>query len=371
MSSGKTIRFEDLGEPVQKLLRSLHGGKGAESVSADDMSLLEFIAVKDMVKIYTEMSTDRHAEEIWQELKASLLARRKKAEEKAQNINERAAQLEQERLQAEEDARRLAEEQAEADALAEKRKRKEERRRLRAAQAAAEAEEADRQRLEAELELANKQAAEEEAARAAEEEAAQKKREDKKRRREEKARRLREEAEALEMEKNAEIETRGRPRNQKREWDDYVAAHPLEFQAPAPIVMQQTKKAETGEGLGRIDLADMSLLNRTYTPQCPSCHAKYSKPPAEWDCPMCLRKFRQHIKCWQPDDVSNCMCCQKSIGRFTRHHCRYCGRVACGTCTDFKVTIPSLGYKDTPVKACIDCMKQLAPAVVEARKKPQ
>uniref|UniRef100_A0A7S1R5E3 FYVE-type domain-containing protein n=1 Tax=Neobodo designis TaxID=312471 RepID=A0A7S1R5E3_NEODS len=358
----KTIRFEDLGEPVQKLLKALHKGKGEKGVSDEDMSLLEYIAVRDMVKIYQEMGADDgRAEEIWNELKTALIARREKADRKRRELEERAKDIESERTAAEEEAARLqAEHDAEAEA-AEKRRRKEERRKRRAAEAAAAAAEEERAALEAAEAEAEAQRAEEEAA----EEEARQRRENRRKRREEKARRLAEEAAALEQEQVAAREERKRKRNQKSEWDNYVATHPLEFQSAAPTAIEQQRRDDIGQ-MGRAALADDGLLNRIYTPQCPNCHAKYSKPPAEWDCPMCLRKFRQHVKCWQPDDTSNCGCCNCSVGRFTRHHCRSCGRIVCGKCSDFKVEIPSIGFKGTPVRACKQCLSQLAPHVLEA-----
>ena len=362
----KTIRFEDLGEPVQKLLKALHKGNGDQGVSDEDMSLLEYIAVRDMVKIYQEMgSDDNKAEDIWNELKTALIARREKANRKNRELEERARDIESERTAAEEEAARLQQEQEEEAAAAEKRRRKEERRKRRAAEAAAAAAEEERAALDAEAAEAEAAAAEEEEARAAEEEAARQRREARRKRREEKARRLAEEAAALEQEQVAAREERKRKRNQKSEWDNYVATHPLEFQSSAPTAIEQQRRDDIGQ-MTRAALADEGLLNRIYTPQCPNCHAKYSKPPNEWDCPMCLRKFRQHVKCWQPDDASNCGVCECSVGRFTRHHCRSCGRVVCGKCSDLKVEIPQIGFKGTPVRACKQCVAQLAPHVLEA-----
>ena len=361
----KTIRFEDLGEPVQKLLRALHKRQGSDMTN-EDMSLLEYIAVKDMVKIYQEMgATDDRAEEIWNELKAALIARRDKSERKIREQDERLKDIESERAQAADEARALQEEQEREAAEAEKRRRREERRKRKAAEAAETAAEEERQRLEAEAAEAAAAAEAEEAERAAAEEESQRRRDERRKRREDRARRLAEEAAALEQEQAAAKEERRRKRDQKSEWNNYVASHPLEFQGTtaAPIAVEQTKKEVV---MQRTQLADDSLLNRLYTPQCPSCHAKYSKPPPEWDCPMCLRKFRQHVKCWQPDDIPNCGVCNCSVGRFTRHHCRNCGRVTCGKCSDFKVEIPALGYKGTPVRACSQCLAQLAPHVLEA-----
>lgn len=364
--SGKSIRFEDLGEPVQKLFRTMNGGKGEEGLTEEDRALLEFVSVKDMAKIYQEMGSDRHAQQIWDELKAALQARRERAERKRREMEDRFRELDDETKAAEDDAERLRAEQEAAEAEAEKRRRKEERRRRRAAEAAAAAaEEEERQRLQEEADAADKAAAEEEEAAAAEEAERQRKREEKRRRKEEKARRLKEEQEALAQEQAAanEESKRRRKRDQKREWDDYVASHPLEFSNNANVKIDMEKKQH--EYKPPPQFTDQ-LLSRTYTPQCPNCHAKYSKPPSEWDCPMCLRKFRQHIKCWQPDDVTKCAVCSTGVGRFTRHHCRNCGRVTCGKCTELKVLIPALGFKDAPVRACTQCMEQLAPAAVAA-----
>ena len=346
----QTIRFEDLGEPVQKLLKNLKGGYNDE-----DMVLLEYVGVKDMAKIYQEMSSDRRAEAIWEELKAALIARREKQQRKAEAMESRAGELDAEAKAAEEEAKRLEEEEAAKAAEAEaKRLRREERRRKRAEQASQMEEDA---RAEEERLLA------EEAARLAEEEeAAKKRREDRRRKRAEKAARLAEEQEALAAEQEKAKADRKRRKNQKKEWSDYVASHPLEFSNDVHIEIKQVKvERETKPP----PTATEALLARSYTPQCPNCHAKYSKPPTEWDCPMCLRKFRQKIKTWQPD-VDSCGVCTTGVGRFTRHHCRNCGRVVCGKCSDFKAAIPAVGFKDGPVKVCRECMEQLAPAAAAA-----
>ncbi len=343
----RTIRFEDLGEPVQKLLRSLRG-----SVSDEDLSLFEYVAVKDMAKIYQEMAEERVAAEIWAELKQALVSRREKAERKARELEDRERSLTDQQAAAEAEAARLAADEEARKAQeaedAERRRRKEEKRRKKAEEAARNAD-AEAQAAFAEAERI---AREEEEARLAEEAEAAAKAEAKRKRREEKARRLAEEAEALRQEREEAERGRRQKRNHQKEWEDYVASHPLEFtrdtsQAIAQVKVQRDTKPPPS--------ATDKLLSRTYTPQCPNCHAKYAKPPPEWDCPMCLRKFRQRIKTWQPDEHSdNCMVCSTGVGRFTRHHCRNCGRVVCGKCSDHRAVIPALGFKD-PVKVCAEC----------------
>lgn len=339
-TSGKTIRFEDLGEPVQRLLKGLKGG-----VTEEDMALLEYVAVKDMKIIYEKMSSDAHAAEIWEELRSTLQSRKDKAERKNKELDKRQedidAQYEEQRKQEEEE--RLRQEQEEE----ERRLRKEERRRKREEARAAE-EEAEAQ--------AAAEAAEAEAL--AEEEAEAKRREAKRKKREARARELEEEKEALRQEQ----ERAGKKKNQKKEWDEYVASHPLDF---APQTVSEIKQVETERtGPKNTVQADEDLLNRSYTPKCPNCAAKFSRPPTEWDCPICFRRTRQRHKVWQPDsEAPSCMCCKTSVGRFSRHHCRNCGRVVCGGCSALKAVIPAIGYKDSPVKVCNDCVRELGKEV--------
>ena len=106
--SGKTIRFEDLGGPVQDLLKRVKG------VTDEDMQLFEFVSVKDMAKIYQEMGTDREATDIWDELKGALLARREKAEKKKRELERKEQDL---------DAEAVADDQAAADEEAQKKTR--------------------------------------------------------------------------------------------------------------------------------------------------------------------------------------------------------------------------------------------------------
>jgi DNA repair exonuclease SbcCD ATPase subunit len=339
MSQRKTIRFEDLGEPVQRLLKSIKGG-----VTDEDMALLEYVSVKDMAKIYQEMSSARQAAEIWEELRNALQARRDKAERKIKEIERRQKEIDDQAEQ--EAAQRAAEEaerlQAEQEAE-ERRKRKEERRRRRQEEAAAAA------AAEEEAAVAEQEAREEEE-RLAAEEAERKRREAKRKKREARARELQEEQDALAAEREKQAKKKI---SQKQEWSDYVASHPLEFNQNVAQTIDQVKLEHETKAPPKIT---EELLKRTYTPKCPNCAAKFSKPPPEWDCPLCLRRLRQRIKVWQPDnDTDNCMCCEGSIGRFSRHHCRNCGRLVCAKCSEGRAIIAQLGFKD-PVKVCKDCV---------------
>lgn len=351
---GKTIRFEDLGEPVQRLLKSIKGG-----VSDEDMALLEYVSVKDMAKIYGEMSSDRQATEIWEELRSALQARREKAERKQRELEQRAEDLESQQRREEEQARKAEElERQEREREEELRKqRKEERRRRREEEAAAAAAAAaEEEEAAAAIAAAAEQERLEEEERLAAEEADRKKREAKRKKREARARELAEEQELL-LQEQAKVSKK--KSDQKKEWAEYVALHPLDFTKDTPQVIEQVVVERAVKAPPKIS---EELLNRTYTPKCPNCSAKFSKAPVEWDCPLCLKRLRQRIKVWQPDDDSPvCMVCKGGIGRFSRHHCRNCGRLVCNKCCENKALIPQIGYKD-PVKVCNDCAASSSPA---------
>lgn len=78
--------------------------------------------------------------------------------------------------------------------------------------------------------------------------------------------------------------------------------------------------------------------------------AKTNKKPAQ-----------DHAAVWVPDsDASTCMHCLKT--KFTpfnrRHHCRKCGAVVCGTCSNRKFLLPYQSSK--PLRVCISCYDALS-----------
>lgn len=354
-----TIRFEDLGEPVQRLLRSINGG-----VSDEDMALLEYVSVKDMAKIYSEMATDRHAEEIWDELRSALQARKEKMARREAELTAKQRALEEE--QAAEEARmrqQMEEEEHERIAAEEARvRRREERRRRKAEKAAAAAaqEQAEDEAAEQAAAAAAEEAAEEAAA-AAEEAERQKKAERKRRRREARARELQEEQDALAAERaKHEAKKSQKSQNQQKDWSEYVQNHPLEYaqetdkSGQLPTVIEQK---ELKHVLNAPPVASEQLLSRTYTPVCPSCGSRFDRPPREWNCPVCFKRSNKVVKVWQPDnDTNTCMMCKESIGWWSRHHCRNCGRLVCANCSEKKAIIQDLGY-ETPVRVCFDCAR--------------
>ncbi|KAG5492846.1 hypothetical protein JKF63_01426 [Porcisia hertigi] len=346
-----TIRFEDLGEPVQRLLRSLKG-----DVSDEDMALLEYVSVKDMAKIYSEMATDRHAEEIWKELRSALQARKEKIARREAELVEkqRALEMEQE-AEAQRLRQQLEEEERERTAAELARhQRREDRRRRRAEKAAAAEEEA----------AAAAEEAAEEAAAAAEEAERQRKAEKKRKRREARARELQEEQDALAAERaRHEAKKQQNSANQQKVWTDYVQNHPLEYgqsgsedgaRQRLPSFIEQKELKHT---LNSPPVVSEKLLSRTYTPACGICGSRFDRPPREWNCPVCNRRNGSTVKVWQPDnDKGNCMMCKEPIGRWSRHHCRNCGRLVCANCSDKRAIIEVLGY-ETPVRVCYDCFR--------------
>lgn len=79
------------------------------------------------------------------------------------------------------------------------------------------------------------------------------------------------------------------------------------------------------------------------------------------------RPATEHAAVWVPDsDASTCMHCLKT--KFTpinrRHHCRKCGAVVCGTCSNKKFLLPY--QAERPLRVCISCYDALAAAQAEA-----
>lgn len=73
-----------------------------------------------------------------------------------------------------------------------------------------------------------------------------------------------------------------------------------------------------------------------------------------------------HAAVWVPDtEASGCMHCKKS--QFTlinrRHHCRKCGKVVCGPCSNKKWVLPSQSSK--PLRVCLTCFDELSRAKAE------
>ena len=63
---------------------------------------------------------------------------------------------------------------------------------------------------------------------------------------------------------------------------------------------------------------------------------------------------------WLEDkDHPFCRNCQKEFGSLTRrHHCRLCGGIFCGKCSNQKLPLPELGY-DEAVRVCNPCFNRI------------
>ena len=60
---------------------------------------------------------------------------------------------------------------------------------------------------------------------------------------------------------------------------------------------------------------------------------------------------------WVADhDVTGCMVCAREFSfRLRRHHCRRCGKVVCGKCSEARRFIPQLGFTRAKVRVCDHC----------------
>eukprot|EP00161_Ancyromonas_sigmoides_P000857 TRINITY_DN10684_c0_g1_i4.p1 TRINITY_DN10684_c0_g1~~TRINITY_DN10684_c0_g1_i4.p1 ORF type:complete len:263 (-),score=101.62 TRINITY_DN10684_c0_g1_i4:90-821(-) len=63
---------------------------------------------------------------------------------------------------------------------------------------------------------------------------------------------------------------------------------------------------------------------------------------------------------WIPDDKApGCMLCSKAFGTFNRRsHCRRCGGVFCGGCSNSKCELLRYGFPDEKVRVCNNCLPQ-------------
>lgn len=69
----------------------------------------------------------------------------------------------------------------------------------------------------------------------------------------------------------------------------------------------------------------------------------------------------EHAAVWVPDaEAAVCMHCKKS--QFTvlnrRHHCRKCGAVVCGPCSNKRYLLPNQSSK--PLRVCLNCYDELS-----------
>ena len=308
MPHTKTIRIEDLGPPVQELLKKI------KNITDDEMQLFEYVSVKDMAKIYTELGSDRQADVIWGELRENLRIRREQEIAKAQEIERKREELT----------------MAHNETIAEESNEKKDQLNDIINEAGMRS---DHDKCEEEIE-AERQA------------------EKKKKRREAKKRAIEREMELLREKELAKAAKKHK--TQKKQWEDYVSAHPLEFSNQE--VIEQKSNNRTVKPPPNVT---QQLLDRTYTANCPKCKARFSHPPPFWTCPLCLRRNNTEIKVWQPDTIAECAVCNNTLWRFKRHHCRNCGRAVCNSCSPHQAIIPYIHDEKTPVRVCTQCFNDM------------
>lgn len=67
---------------------------------------------------------------------------------------------------------------------------------------------------------------------------------------------------------------------------------------------------------------------------------------------------------WLPDSYASvCMQCRAYFHPiiFSRHHCRFCGRIFCGSCTTQRTLLPIKFREKCPQRVCDSCYERLAP----------
>lgn len=73
---------------------------------------------------------------------------------------------------------------------------------------------------------------------------------------------------------------------------------------------------------------------------------------------VCRTCYREHTGFeWMRDsDSDKCQVCNKEFGMTRwRHHCRYCGRLVCSSCSNQEKMSPRIGYTE-PVRICDTCL---------------
>eukprot|EP00659_Diplonema_papillatum_P014299 gene14299-21929_t len=278
-----TIRLEDLGEPIQKLLRA----KGGHT--EDDLWLMEYVHVTDMARIFTELSKNRPPEDVWTELKAELQGRR---DQQALSESTKRLKREQRRKEAEaEKAVLLREEEAEQTSeLSREPTHGEE-----------EEDEAEKERLRVQRKA------------------------DRRRKRREREEELRLQQQLLEQEEAEDAanlaEAKEKKKTLKDQWKRHVEEHPLAFSSPAEETLIEQEPMHHSPARRNVQDVD-ELVHREWKPECRHCGTTYLVPPAEWTCTRCPDKPQ---KVWQPDDHAKskeCCVCPAKLFFMNRHHCR-------------------------------------------------
>lgn len=325
----------EYGEPVARLIR-LIGIKTEE-----DQELLKIVSVHDMSVIYTQLEFQSASPaELWGKLRKTLIARKKKIEEASASLSAKLEALEERKARKqkkfEDEAKELASSHKAVIDQIGRNERALERDRDDFTDEEYENKKMElAQQREEELALAATRSAELERNRAV----------------------FTQEMDASLKEVRDRLEeVQGSKQSQRALWDAYAPR----FTANTSIStsLDHSDLSQFAPLLYR-GTGESSSESLSFTPKCENCGAKFEKPPPDWFCPTCLSKRHRH-RVWQVEtDAIRCMVCLTApIARFSRHHCRSCGRVVCSRCCSQRAVLAEVGYK-TPEKVCDECYARL------------
>ena len=112
-------------------------------------------------------------------------------------------------------------------------------------------------------------------------------------------------------------------------------------------------------------MAEHNEVFQCYRPlACPDCKATFTVPTPQWYCSKCFPG--KGVLIWEPDTGAKCGCCDKALGRGSRHHCRCCGHLACADCSKNAMPVPALGFHES-VRVCYKCHKMSVQRAQERR----
>lgn len=335
------MREDELGEPIVRLLRLVG------DISSEDEALIRLVSVHDMSVIHAQLEYQQTPpSKLWLKLRQTLLNRKEKMDglletltTKIERTSERKERREQEYKDAvakHASASKKIKDQIEKNEKALERDRDD----ISDAEYEEKKDELNRQRQEA-----------------TDQEKEQKELLDK----EYLADRMEIDKKMNEMKEKIES-TNGPKESQKVLWNKYA-----EKLVSSSTPVKSVDDPELTEFAPLISKNTSEPGGTPFIPKCENCGAVFDKPPPDWFCPTCLSK-RHRQRVWQVEEDSiRCMICLDApIARFSRHHCRNCGRLVCSRCCSQRVVLSELGYKG-PEKVCDECCTRLGVSIPEKK----
>jgi len=100
---------------------------------------------------------------------------------------------------------------------------------------------------------------------------------------------------------------------------------------------------------------------------CPLSHAGPSEAALRGGRPISAEQRRALLHAisapppWLPDHLAAaCQICGEAFSTsLRRHHCRHCGRIACGSCSSHRLALPKFGVSK-PARVCTECVVALS-----------